>query len=128
MNINNSADLISAIEQLEKKNLEEKEILRLQFNDVVESMKPINLLKSTVKDIADTPHIASTAIGTSLAIGAGALSKKLIVGSSSNIIKNILGRVVEFAVAKGISSNSMLIADKGIELLKKLATDKTKKT
>ena len=126
MTITNSIELKKAIEELTHKSENEREILRSYFNEVVKSLKPINLLKSTLKDIEDTPHIASTAIGTTLAIGAGVLAKKLIVGSSSNIFKKIVGRVIEFAVAKGIASNSMFIANKGIKLLKKLSADKEK--
>lgn len=121
MSINNTATLQKAIDELQIECNEKKRLLQGQFNDVVESFKPHNLLKSAVKDITDTPGIAKTAIETSIAIGAGVLSKKLIVGSSTNMFKKMLGGIAEFTVANGISNNAAAIADKGIELLKKLS-------
>ena len=122
MSINNTATLQIAIDELQQQCDQKQKLLHQQFNEVVESFKPFNLLKSTVKDIADTPGIAKTAIETSLAIGAGVLTKKLIVGNSSNMFKKILGGIVEFTVANGISNNAGAIADKGIDLLKKLSS------
>ncbi len=121
MEITNTAGLKSAIAELQAKSESQKIILRQQFNEVIESIKPVNLLKSTVKDIAESPGIAKAAIGTTVAIGAGVLSKKMIIGTSTNIFKRMLGGVVQFVVAKSIANNSDAIAGKGIELLKKLA-------
>ena len=120
MEITTTAQLKTAIAQVQIKNEEQKNILRHQFNEVIESLKPVNLLKSTVKDIGESPGIAKAAIGTTVAIGAGVLSKKMIVGNSTGIFKRILGGVVEFVVANGIAKNSDAIADKSIKLLKKL--------
>ena len=95
--------------------------MRLQFEEVVESIKPVNLLRSTVKDIAETPGIAKAAIGTTIAIGAGVLSKKIVTGRSPNMFKKIMGGIVEFTVANGIANNAELITDKGIAFLKKIS-------
>ena len=120
MEITTTAQLKTAIAQVQIKNEEQKIILRQQFNEVIESLKPVNLLKSTVKDIAESPGIAKAAIGTTVAIGAGVLTKKMIVGNSTSIFKRILGGVMEFVVANGIANNSNAIADRSIKLLKKL--------
>jgi len=121
MMVNSTATLQSAIDQLQLQCEEKKTIMRLQFVEVVESIKPVNLLRSTVKDIAETPGIAKAAIGTTIAIGAGVLSKKIIVGKSANIFKKIMGGIVEFTVANGIANNAELITDSGIALLKKIS-------
>lgn len=119
--VNNTATLQTTIDQLQIQCEEKKRIMRLQFVEVVESIKPVNLLRSTVKDIAETPGIAKAAIGTTIAIGAGVLSKKIIVGKSANLFKKIMGGIVEFTVANGIANNAELITDRGIALLKKIA-------
>lgn len=121
MIVNNTATLQSAIDQLQMQCEAKKNIMRLQFVEVVDSIKPVNLLRSTVKDIADTPGIAKAAIGTTLAIGAGVLSKKIVVGKSSNLFKKIMGGIVEFTVANGIANNAELITDRGIALLKRIS-------
>jgi hypothetical protein len=121
MTVNNTATLQSAIDQLQLQCEEKKKIMCLQFVEVLESIKPVNLLRATVKDIAETPGIAKAAIGTTIAIGAGVLSKKIVVGKSANIFKKIMGGIVEFTVANGIANNAELITNKGIALLKKIS-------
>ena len=121
MEITTTAQLQQQIEYLHSKSDNQKESIRIHFKELIESMKPVNLLKSTVKDIGESPGLAKAAIGTSVAIGAGVLSKKMIIGKSNNIFKRVLGTVVEFAVARSIANNSEAIASKGISLLKKMA-------
>ncbi len=121
MAINNTAALQIAIDQLQQQCDQKKTTVQQQFTDVVESFKPANLFKSAVKDIATTPGIAQAAIETSVAIGAGVLTKKLIIGRSDSVFKKILGGIVEFTVANGIANNAAAITDRGIAVLKKLS-------
>ena len=78
MHITTTTELEKAIEALHFKSEEQKISMRNHFNEVVDSLKPVNLLKSTVKDISERPGLANAAIGSSVAIGAGVLSKKII--------------------------------------------------
>jgi hypothetical protein len=122
MPVNATEALQKNIDELQLQCDEKKKILQLQFIEAVESIKSVNLLRSTVKDIAATPGIAKAAVETSIAIGAGVLSKKIVVGTSSNMFRKILGRIIEFTVANSIANNAEAITDKGIILLKKIST------
>ena len=121
MDINNSTELENAIAILSLKNKEQTRELKNQFADTLESLKPAKLLKAAINNIAENPGVAKVAIGTIVAVEAGGLSKKLIIGKSSNILRRIVGTVVEFAVARSVLGNSAFIAGKGIELLRKIA-------
>lgn len=121
MEINNSTDLENAIALLSIKNKAQTSAIKNQFADVVESLKPARLLKAAVSNIAENPGIAKVAIGTIVAVEAGGLSKKLIIGKSGNIFRRIIGTAVEFAVARSVLGNSAFIAGKGIQLLRKIA-------
>lgn len=121
MDINNSTELENAIVILSLKNKEQTSELKNQFADTLESLKPAKLLKAAINNIAENPGVAKVAIGTIVAVEAGGLSKKLIIGKSSNILRRIVGTVVEFAVARSVLGNSAFIAGKGIELLRKIA-------
>jgi len=121
MEINNSIDLDNAIALLSLKIIAQTSDIKKQFAEVVESLKPARLLKAAVNNIADHPGIAKVAIGTIVAVEAGGLSKKLIVGKSGNIFRRIIGTAVEFAVARSVLGNSAFIAGKGIQLLRKIA-------
>lgn len=121
MEINNSIDLENAIKLLSLKNKAQTSALKSQFAETVDSLKPARLLKAAVNNIAANQGIAKVAIGTIVAVEAGGLSKKLIVGKSSNVFRRIIGTVVELAVARSVLGNSALIAGKGIQLLRKIA-------
>jgi hypothetical protein len=119
--ITTAAELEDAIEQLQRKAALQKEALGTQFNVMVESLKPANLLKSAVHNMAEKPGLVNTALGTTVAMGAGALSKKLIMGKSGGLIKKLLGGVAEFAISRAVANNFGFIADKGIKALKKMS-------
>lgn len=121
MEINNSNDLDMAIASLSQKNKVQTAALKNQFGEVIESLKPARLLKAAVNNIAEHPDVAKVAVGTIVAVEAGVLSRKLIVGKSGNIFRRIIGTVVEFTVARSVLGNSAFIAGKGIQLLRKLA-------
>jgi nucleoside recognition membrane protein YjiH len=121
MTVTNPITLQLAIDELQRQCEQKKSQMSLQFIEVMDSMRPSNLLKSAVKDIAATPGIAQAAIGTSIAIGAGVLSKKIVVGNSTGIFKKLMGGIVEFTVANSIANNAELITSRGIDLLKKLS-------
>jgi radical SAM superfamily enzyme len=80
MNIKNSADLKAAIQELEnRKQLEKKQLVE-SFDGFKESLKPINLLKSTFNSVKETPGLGGLVVNTTLGMGAGLLSKRLMVG------------------------------------------------
>ena len=120
MEINNSIDLETAIVSLTLKNKAQTIALKNQFAEVVEILKPAKLLKAAVNNIAENPDVVKVAVGTIVAVEAGVLSRKLIVGKSSNMFRRVIGKVVEFTVARSVLGNSSFIAGKGIELLRKI--------
>ena len=121
MDINNSIDLENAINSLSIKNKAQTSALKNQFAEAVDSLKPARLLKAALNNITENPGIAKVAVGTVVAVEAGVLSKKLIVGKSGNIFRRIIGTVVELAVARSVLGNSAFIAGKGIQILRKIA-------
>ena len=120
MNIATAAELEKAVEQLHERANQEKDLLRNHFSEIIDSFKPVNLLRSTVKNISGGSAIATAAMGTTVAIGAGVFLKKIIAGKSPNMFKRLLGTLVELAVARSITKNQDAIAVKGIRLLKKI--------
>ena len=120
MVINNSAQLKKAIALLESEEEIKKAILIEQFRDTYEGLKPINLIKNAFSKVRGTPELGNKIIGASVGLGAGALTKKLLLGRSTNIFKKALGIVLEFAVANVVSKNSDGIKRYGMDLIKKL--------
>lgn len=68
--------LNEAIIVLQVKRKEERMLLREQLHIIYESIKPINLIKNTLKDISSSSEIKSKILDNAIGIGTGYLSKK----------------------------------------------------
>ena len=124
MEINNSAELKEAIKLLEEQKSIQKERLTEQFHIAYESLKPINILKNSLNKVVNSPGVSDNIIDTSISVGAGLLSKKLLIGKSAGIVKKILGLALEFGVAGLVSKNSDAIKSGGLSLLGKIFKSK----
>ncbi len=90
---------ILQLEQLQRQQIIE---LKISAGNIVESISPSNIIKNTLKDIAVSPDLRSSAINTAIGIGAGFLGSKLYVGKSKSIFKKVAGSAVQFLVANFI--------------------------
>ena len=90
ISVSSRKDLETRILELEK--IQARQVLELKRSavDIVESLTPANIIKSALKNVAQSPDIRTSVINTAIGIGAGFLGNKLIVGKSSNIFKRIL--------------------------------------
>jgi hypothetical protein len=120
MKINNQKDLQGAILALEEKISIEKDELVEHFHDTRESLKPINLIKNSIKKFRSSPKLADNAITSSLGLGTGFIVKKILIGKSNNFFTRMLGTAIELGVAKIVSKNSGEIKVSGAKFLKKI--------
>lgn len=94
------------------------EQLKDQFYVAYESIKPINLVKNLFREATASPEIKNDVISNAIGLGTGFISKKLLLGSSHNPIKKVLGTVFEFAVANMVTKHSDNIKFIGGKLFK----------
>ena len=120
MEINNAADLKAAIERLESKNLAQKNIITEQYHNTIESLKPMNILKSSFNKVVRSPGLVENILNATVGLGAGFLSKKMLIGKSTSILKKLLGNAVEFGVAGLVTKNSSSIKSTGLGLFNKI--------
>ena len=100
------SSLKESIRLLEIKQAEEGAILKEQFAVTFESLKPINLLKNTIKEMTSSVDLKSNLSETIISILAGYLTKKVMVSSKSGPLMKILGSVLQFGVTSVIASNT----------------------
>jgi len=124
MNIKNSADLRAAIQELEIRKQLEKKQLAESFEVLKESLKPINLLKSTFNSVREAPGLGGMVVNTTLGMGAGLLSKRLMVGKSAGLLKKLFGSAVELGVAGLVANNSGTIKSAANQLFKNIFRSK----
>ena len=104
--INNADELKEAIRELEtKKSLEEAE-LKYEFTQLRETYKPSNIIKNTVSEVAASPKFRYNALNIALGLGAGYLSKKLVVGRSAGLLKRTLGTALQYGVSSLVSKSA----------------------
>ncbi|MFA6924798.1 MAG: hypothetical protein WC223_11170 [Bacteroidales bacterium] len=97
-NITTTTELKNAIQLLEVEQAANEKLLKEQFHLTYESLKPVNILKSTLKDIASSPYLVDNILGTSIGLTSGYIAKKIVVGTSKNIFKKLIGSVLQFGV------------------------------
>jgi len=103
--INSETDLDIAIFQLEAKQAEELKLLKEQFFLTYESLKPANLFRNTMNDVASSPYLIDNIIGTAIGLGTGYLTRKIAIGGSGNIIKRFFGSILQFGVTNIVAQH-----------------------
>lgn len=107
----------SEIYRLEIKQSLELTLLKTQLNTTFDKLKPINLLKDTITEVTESSELKNHLLNNVMGLLTGFISKKLMIGTTSNPIKNILGTLIEFVIANVVAKNSERIIEKGEKLL-----------
>lgn len=111
--------LDEAIVLLENKQALELRLLKEQFQTTYESLKPINLIKSTFKEVGTSPDLKKDILNTALGLATGYLTKNP-VSLAGTPVKKMLGTIAKFALAKLVSTNSDKIINTGEGFLQRL--------
>ena len=118
--INTAADLKNAIQLLEYKQDIERVLLREQFIDTYESLKPINIIKNKLKEIISAPDLKTTIVNAAIGLATGFVAKKVFIGKTHNPLKKLLGIIVEMVVVNKVAKNADGIKSIGEIILKKI--------
>lgn len=127
-NITTSAGLKNAIQRLEYRQIENGQRLEEDFFVVIERLKPANLIKNAMGNIVATPNLVDNIIGGALGLVSGYLTKKLAIGTSGNIIKKLLGTILQFGVTSVVATHPHTIKAIGQFFLQKILRKKEYKT
>ena len=118
LNITSAVELKDAIQLLEAEQSIKGQILREQLFLTYESLKPVNLLRNALKEISSTPYLIDNISGTAMGLLGGFLSKKIFVGASGNLIRKLVGSVLQFGVTNLVAQNSEIIKSVGQALIR----------
>lgn len=95
-------------------------LLKEEFNTTYESLKPMNMIKNTFKDMASQPNLKTDVVNSLIGLATGFIAKKVFLGNSHNPFTKLLGIVLEIAVANKVSKNADGIKSIGSIILKKI--------
>ena len=104
-----SEKLKESIRLLEIQQAEEGKILKEQFKATYESLKLVNLVKSSLKELTDSVEIKNSLFESIVSIVTGYLTKKLMISSKSNPFKKILGALIQLGVTNLVAKNAETI-------------------
>ena len=116
--INSTILLKAAILQLETKQSNEGKILKEQYLNTYESMKPINLIKSTFREVTASPDLKDELFNTSVGLVAGYLTKMLFQGASHSPVRKLFGTVLMFGITNAVAKHPEVVKSAGKGLLK----------
>jgi hypothetical protein len=129
--ISSTAELKHAIELLEAEQAAKGHLLREQFHITYESLKPITVLRRTLKELTSSQFLIDNIPGAIMGMVSGFLSRKLIVGRSANIFRKLLGSVLQIGVTNVVARKSDAIQSTGLSIFqhylqKKILNSKTR--
>lgn len=100
-------ELRKSIFLLEIKHADEGRILKEQFKETYESLKPANLIKTTLKELETTSNLKKDILDITISLAARYLSKKTILSTPESPLKKIIITLLEMGAAKIISKRNI---------------------
>ena len=120
MKVINAIELQASIIELEKRRVIQESLLKEQFHNVKESMKPLNMIKRTFSNITHTPEISNGVMKTVAGVGIGLLTKNMFLGKAIPLVKSLMGESVEKSVDKSIKHGADTIKAYGTAIFNNL--------
>jgi hypothetical protein len=109
--ISTSLELKNAIIKLEADQDANLQMLKFEVFVVYDSLKPVNLLKKSIRDFTSSPYLLDDVIGAVTSFASGFLSRKIIEGKSNNPLRKLIGIIVQFGVTNVVAQNADSIKD-----------------
>jgi hypothetical protein len=126
-NITSVAALKNAIQELETERKVKEQLLREQFYLTYESLKPVNILRNTLKNLFSSENLLENISGNAIGSISGFILKSIFVGKSATKLKKLVGAILQFGIAKVISQNSDQIKKIGLAVLQNFLNKKEKR-
>lgn len=100
------AELKTAIQVLEFEQTIKRQELKHQLQVIHESLKPVNLIKSTISEVVSSPYLIDNILGATAGLVSGYLTRKIVVSGSGNIFRKLLGSVIQFGVTNLVAQHT----------------------
>jgi len=116
--IDSSLALRNAIVQLESTQAVEEKIVKAQFHLAYESMKPINLIKSSFNEVVASQEIKEKVLTATAGLVAGYVSKKLFEGATHSPLRKLFGTALMFGITEVVTKNPDVVKALGKGILR----------
>lgn len=120
--------LQDAIQLLKVEQTVKIQLLKEQLNITYESLKPLNLLKGALKDISSSPGLGQNLLGSAVGLASGYFSKKIFIGTSGNLLRKLIGSVLQYGVTNVVAKHPDSIKTFGQFIMEHLVRNKETKS
>lgn len=103
--INSTYELSEAINSLTHQQSTQGKLLKDHFVATVQYFKPVNLIKETLDGVVNSPELVKNIISTSLGITTGFVTKKVIIGNSGNLLRKLIGNIIQIGITTAIATH-----------------------
>jgi hypothetical protein len=104
-NITTATALKNAIQLLEEEQAIKGQLLKEQVFITYDSLKPANLIKSTLKDLSSSPYLIENIVGSAVGLATGYVSNKIVVGASANIFRKVFGTILQVGITNLVAQH-----------------------
>lgn len=104
--INSSIELKAAVLQLEARQAEQEQILKVKYELALKSLNPINILKKSFKNSFSSDSNEEGAVNPFANFVGEFASTQLLKGTTNNTLKGYLGPIIKCIVVTIINQNS----------------------
>ncbi len=111
------ADLAEAIEQAELKHKQDEILLAEEFNQALNSLKPVNVLKNVFAEITSPGELKDNLVNTSAGMAAGYAAKMLVAGKSPGLVRKLVSNGLQVGITNAVSRNPETVKFIGNTLL-----------
>lgn len=115
--ITSKSGLKYAIQRLEVERDFKEQQLRDNFQKAYNSLKPVNLIKETLNEVVSSPLLIDNILNTTIGLATGFITKKIVIGSSGNNFRRLLGTVLQFGIIN-IAQRPQIIKTLGLSIFR----------
>ncbi len=112
-NIKSTKELNEAITSLKEKQYVQGQLLKEQFHEDIERLKPLNILKTSINDMIKSPDLLNDMISMSVGLTAGYFTNKIFVGRSGSNLKKLFGNIMQLGITTIVVQNPGVIKSIG---------------
>lgn len=117
-------EIRASIVLLELEQTYKRELVKIEFLETYEKLKPVNLIKNKIKSVLADPDLKSNLLTSAMSIAAGYLTKKAVVGQTHNPLKKLFGTLLQIGVTRLVAKNSENIKSTGKSVYQNLFSEK----
>jgi hypothetical protein len=112
-NTDSSEELKNAIGSAEARQSVNRQSLKTQLLLTCDSLRPANLIRSTIKEVTSSPILIFGLAVTALGLTTGFLSNRMVIGTSARLMRKLMGNFLALGATNIISKNSEGIISRG---------------